>query len=85
VIALALERDRARLRRCPGHHCAQLFVRWHRQRYCSKACQNRTAQARFERGHPTARRERYEARILARHPNAKIARRLRSQPSKLRS
>lgn len=80
ALAIVLQQYGAGLRRCPGHRCAQVFVKWHRQRYCSKACRIRTEQARYRQRHPQAPRQRYEARIRKRLPKAKIASRAR-QPA----
>jgi uncharacterized C2H2 Zn-finger protein len=79
AIALALQRDGERLRRCPGSRCVKLFVKQHRQRYCSPACAARTRQARFARRNPTARRLRYESRIRKRMPYARIGTRSRAR------
>jgi hypothetical protein len=46
AIALALQRDCALLRRCPGRRCGELFVKRHRQRFCSQPCGQRE---RFDR------------------------------------
>jgi hypothetical protein len=56
-----LQRAGERLRRCPGHRCARLFLKRGKQEYCSLACNQRSRFARYNErngGAPILRRKR---------------------------
>ena len=87
TLVFLLARDVAHVRRCP--ECQTIFYRVRKQRYCTRTCTNR---ANMREWRQTAKgkelesdlnHERYKARVRRNTgPNAKVARRPRSQQQK---
>lgn len=79
-VRLLLGDVRWQVRGCAEADCDHLFLSHRKaQNYCGRTCQNRAAQKAYRAAHPgelsAARRARYEEKVRAKHPKAKVARR----------
>jgi hypothetical protein len=73
-----------KVRSCPRPGCKRLFLPIRRQISCSRACNQWLRTQRYRKTHAESisdkRHEAYKAKVRARHPRAKVARRPRRKP-----